>query len=320
MATIPLLSVKGQLYAAYYYGYLTSPWVGGTDNIPAVTLAAEGSGYADVSIPAITISASCGSDYRAELSQSIPAITISADALQETLGNLVANIPAITIIATGIVGTGGSLSLSIPAITLTASAFSGFIGSLDTSIGAISLASSAHWTGSNSAMLTIPAITLEARARAVAAEIIAMVLNTKNFGLTKYTNYDYNSLCVFDGKVIGAKSDGIYELSGTDDDGTAISWKLRTPKINFGQGKLWNVWLSGKLSGDIKMIVETADGEQYEYDAEPVSEFEDGVRIKVGKGINHRDPKHRDKYITIEFQNESDEQITIDKIQGYGMK
>jgi hypothetical protein len=159
--------------------------------------------------------------------------------------------------------------------------------------------------------MAIPSVRLTARARA--ADIVALSLNTKNFGLTKYTNYDYNSLCMFGGKLIGAKRTGIYELEGVDDDGTAIPWKLRTGKIDLKTAKLRHIWLSGIVSGDIKLIVETADGERYEYDAEPVSETEDEIRVKIGKGLSSR-------YVIIELQNESDQTITLDKMQIYGMR
>ena len=137
-------------------------------------------------------------------------------------------------------------------------------------------------------------------------------MNTKNMGLTKYTNFDYNSLCMFNGVVIGATRTGIYELTGTEDNEDMIPWKIRTGKLDLVTHKLRHVWLSGTITGDIKMIIETPDGERYEYDIEPVSETEDEIRVKIGKGLGSR-------YVNIEFQNESVETITLDKIQVYGM-
>jgi len=281
--------------------------------IPAITLVSNCGSRNEFTLPAITLSASCSADYGARLSKAIPAITLSANSFQEGYGYLDGVLPAIILSASGAGEPVSSLSRSIPAIRLTARCFGDMYGSLDKSIGAITLVASSHETGETRVLLTIPAIALTARMQGIAAEIFALALNTKNFGLTKYTDYNYNSLCVFNGKVIGAKSTGIYELAGTDDDGTAIPWKVRSGKIYLNKNKLRYVLLSGKLSGDIKMIVETAEGDRYEYDAEPVSENEDAVRIKIGKGLDSA-------YVTIEFQNESDQVVTIDKIQGYGMK
>jgi hypothetical protein len=236
-----------------------------------------------------------------------------ARSFEETVSSLDCTLPAITLSASGEIMPESSLSGSIPAIRLTAKCFADVYGNLDKSIGAITLEASSHETGENRVLVTIPAIMLTARMQGVASEIFALALNTKNFGLTKYTNYDYNSLCVFNGIVIGAKRGGIYSLSGSDDDGTAIPWKIRSGKIGLGDNKLRNVWLLGKLSGDLKLIVETAEGDRYEYDAEPVSDTEDAVRVKVGRGLDTQ-------YVVIEFQNESDQTVTIDKIQGYGVK
>jgi hypothetical protein len=206
-----------------------------------------------------------------------------------------------------------SLSRHISAITLSAKCFGEIYSSLNKSIGAINLTATSYETALTSVLVSLPAITLDARMQGIAADIIALALNAKNFGLTKYTNYDYNSMCMFNGKPIGLKRTGIYELAGLDDDGTAIPWKIRTGKINLSRSGLRYVWVTGKISGDLKMIVETADGERYEYDVEPVSETEDSVRVKVGKGL-------RSEYVTIEFQNESNETVIIDKIQGYGLR
>jgi hypothetical protein len=105
----------------------------------------------------------------------------------------------------------------------------------------------------------------------------------------------------------------LYELAGSNDDGTLVAQKLRTGKLLLGNNKLRVVHVYGKLSGDFLLVIETAEGDRYEYDVEPVSEYEDVVRVKVGKGI-------RSKYVIMEIQNESDQTITIDKIEGLGMK
>ena len=306
--SLPLLSVVAVLSPMTYVTADLEKSIG------PVSVVAEGGGYIDTEIYAITISATATYNPVARLDVDLPAITLSATALQEQIASLEKTIPGITISASGVISEVASLSRSIPAVVLTASAIQDHIGTLEKAIGAISLAASAYWMGTNSALLTIPAITLSARAQAVLAEIIALVLNTKNFGLSKYTDYNYNSLCMFNGKVIGGKTNGVYELSGTtDNDGAAISWKLKTGELLLHKNKLREVWLSGKMSGDLKMTVETAEEESYEYDVDSVSTNEDSVRIKVGKGLES-------EYVTIEFTDTSGETVEIDKIQGFGMK
>ncbi len=270
-----------------------------------------GGGSASITLPAVKITSAGKANVIGDLSEAIPRINLSATGFVSILGDLAIAIPAIRLSASGLDSPTGSLSKSIPLITLTASGIAGIIGSLSQAIPSATLTASAWWLGGGSTSMALPAVRLTASARA--AEIVTLSLNTKNFGLTKYTNYDYNSLCMFNGKLIGSKRTGIYELEGSDDDGTAIPWKIRTGKVDLKTSKLRYVWLSGTVSGDIKLIVETAEGERYEYDAEPVSESEDEIRVKVGKGLNSR-------YVIIELQNESDETITLDKMQIYGMR
>jgi hypothetical protein len=274
-------------------------------------VAGFGGGVAALTIPAVKLTSAGKANVIGNLAEAIPRIRLSATGYENPYGNLSVAIPAIRLSATGIDSPVGSLSRSIPAVILTASGIAGIIGNLSQAIPMVTLSASAWWTGGANLSMAIPSVRLTARARA--ADIVALSLNTKNFGLTKYTNYDYNSLCMFGGKLIGAKRTGIYELEGVDDDGTAIPWKLRTGKIDLKTAKLRHIWLSGIVSGDIKLIVETADGERYEYDAEPVSETEDEIRVKIGKGLSSR-------YVIIELQNESDQTITLDKMQIYGMR
>jgi len=279
-------------------------------SIPMITLSATGGGYATLTLPSITISFTGQGVIVGNLSKSIGKIEVSAIGYQEGLGSLDSDIPAVTISATGTIHPTGTLEREIPAISLVATMSSDILGSLTKSVGAIILDGNCYWMGSNDGVLTIPAVSLVSSARA--ATIIALCLNTKNFGLTKYTSYDYNSLCIFNGKLIGTKRTGVYELEGTDDDGESISWKIRTPKLDMKTHKMRYAWLSGKASGDIKLVVETPDGTRYEYDAEPVAEDEDEMKIKVGKGIGGR-------YLILELMNEGDQTITLDKWQVYGM-
>jgi predicted transglutaminase-like cysteine proteinase len=287
-------------------------------SIPNIHLSATGHvnpfGNLAKAIPSVELSAHAWISTReGNLQEPIPAIRLTASASYRTdkTGTFDNAIPAIRISSTGFISPTAALNQSIPMVRLTASGIAGIIGNLSQPIPSATLSASAWWLGGANLSMAIPSVRLTSHARA--AEIVALALNTKNFGLTKYTNYDYNSLCMFNGKLIGTKRTGIYELEGADDDGTAIPWKLRTGKVDLKTSKLRHVWLSGTVSGDIKLIVETADGDRYEYDAEPVSESEDEIRVKVGKGLSS-------KYVIIELQNESDQTITLDKMQIYGMR
>lgn len=54
----------------------------------------------------------------------------------------------------------------------------------------------------------------------------AFVLNTHTRALSRYANWPFNSMCNFNGAILGAGPDGIVELTGDDDDGAPIEAEL----------------------------------------------------------------------------------------------
>jgi len=276
----------------------------GDGTIPAITLSASGDAYFKQSIPAITISASGDLDKVGRLDKSIPAIVIEATAAIAGYGSLDSSIPAITCAATGTLSPVASLERQIPAIQLTAAGIAGRVGSLEKSIGAITLAASAYHQVVGTLEKSIPAITLSAVGNST---IIALCLNTYNMALTKYTNFGFNSLCVFKGETLAAKAGGIYKLTGNTDDGEEIPWRLRVGAVDTINNRVTHVWLSGDISDDLTLTAETSDGSQYEYLVQSISEYNDETRVKVGKGL-------RSRYVTLELVPKTDAVLKLAKM------
>jgi hypothetical protein len=115
---------------------------------------------------------------------------------------------------------------------------------------------------------------------------------------------------MFNGKPVGAKADGIYELAGDTDNGENISWAFKTGKLDIDDKlakKVRYAWLSYRPSGDLTLIVDDGENE-YEYDVESYKDIDTGVRVKLGKGI-------RNKYLQLELQNKANETIFLDKLR-----
>jgi hypothetical protein len=140
----------------------------------------------------------------------------------------------------------------------------------------------------------------------------SMVLNLKNNGLTEFLNYSFNSLVAFDGKFFGVNSGGIYELTGTQDVASNISWSIKTPRFDLETDNmkklLRHAWLGYKPSGDIMLTAIMPDGEEYEYLAEAINAVDNGIRIKFGKGIKTR-------YVEFELANIANESLVLDKFR-----
>ena len=86
-------------------------------------------------------------------------------------------------------------------------------------------------------------------------------MNSENFAVSTYSNYDFNSLIEADGQYYGAKTDGIYLLEGLKDETDYITATIRTGKLDFETSNLKNVnqaYIGFTGTGDIvlKVIVD----------------------------------------------------------------
>lgn len=65
-------------------------------------------------------------------------------------------------------------------------------------------------------------------------EYVAWVMNTESAGLSRYTNYPFNSFMVVGGRHYGVTSAGLHRLDGDTDDGAEIRAKLRMGLSDLG--------------------------------------------------------------------------------------
>ena len=134
----------------------------------------------------------------------------------------------------------------------------------------------------------------------------AFALDVAGFALTEYQNYTFNSMANFDGESYGAGPNGIFKLSGEDDNGTDIAWTLRTGFIDgynpsrtqrgglngtqaAQQKRLEEMLLAMRFDGPVKVRVWTDEENYYDYNV--VNYREDVlhvVRAKLGKGLKSR--------------------------------
>jgi hypothetical protein len=272
-------------------------------------ITAEGGGEASLSLPLLTIESTGKADYIASLSRSLPAITVSGRILSEGRAEISVSLPLLTISSTGKQSGISSLSQSIPSLKLTSSAINGYLARLSEELGALTISSSSYWLKGGSISESLPAIRLLS-AGGLSATIVAIVMNTKNLALTEYESFSYNSLCFLDDTPIGAKADGIYELTGTSDNGVNIAWKFKTGKLDIDKERtkrVRDVWISYKPSGELILTVDDGENE-YEYDVESYKQIDNAVRVKLGKGFSNR-------FLQLELENVSGETFNLDHIR-----
>ena len=104
-----------------------------------------------------------------------------------------------------------------------------------------------------------------------------------------YTQYPVESIVEFNGKLVAAFEDGIYELGGTDDDGTAIAASLRWAPSEFGSRqpkRIDSIYINGRIYDQGIDVVLSAD-EDYERVYTSIQHDEmRRVRILPARGIS----------------------------------
>ena len=110
-------------------------------------------------------------------------------------------------------------------------------------------------------------ITFAATLRIDNGEYIAWAINAEGRGLSRYTNYPFNSFACIGGRYFGAAGDGIYSLDGDDDDGVPIHARLRLGLDAMGTRHLKRMpeaFIGYASNGTLLMRVITVDEESGE--------------------------------------------------------
>lgn len=125
-------------------------------------------------------------------------------------------------------------------------------------------------------------------------EYIAWAMNTQSKGLSRYTNYPFNSFGRIGGRYIGCAPDGLHWLEGDSDNGEQINALIRTGLDALGTRKLKRVpeaFIGYSSGGTLVLKVIWTDeqtGERaaafYRLPTRPATSKREG-RFKIGRGI-----------------------------------
>lgn len=98
----------------------------------------------------------------------------------------------------------------------------------------------------------------------MADERLSIATNLKRVASTQYSNFNFNSMCVFNGVALGANEDGIYSLfDADDDDGSEIDAFFELVTTDFGipdTKKIRFTYVSLETSGDLKIKFQVDEG------------------------------------------------------------
>jgi hypothetical protein len=136
-----------------------------------------------------------------------------------------------------------------------------------------------------------PLPTVSGISSSVIANYVAWVLNTENNRATNYTQFPFIALGHMGESPVGATADGIYLLSGDDDNGQAIDSTFKFGMADFRSQLVGvtDVYVGGDIEGDMEIGI-LEDGQDVE-NIYTISERERHVRghhAKLGKGYRAR--------------------------------
>lgn len=139
------------------------------------------------------------------------------------------------------------------------------------------------------------------------------VVNATTFAPSRYENFGFNSFAKVGNKYLGAKSDGVFELTGSTDDGTHIDAAVLTGKMDFGSMQLksmYNAVLGIASDGDMYMRVVHENSPSYTYRINIRDAAMRNARVDIGRGMALR-------YWQIEVYNANGADFDLESMKLY---
>jgi hypothetical protein len=119
--------------------------------------------------------------------------------------------------------------------------------------------------------------------------LVAWAVNTRTGSVSSYLNFSFNSFGYMGNRYYAASKDGLYELTGDDDDSTDIVATIRSGFHQFGGPYLTSLdaaYLGVRGDGNYVLKIITADGQTYTYSVSAQSMRT--AKIKLGRGMSSR--------------------------------
>jgi hypothetical protein len=141
---------------------------------------------------------------------------------------------------------------------------------------------------------------------------LGLCLDTVGVALSQYGSYDFNSLCVFEGKLLAGSDLGLYQCTGeVDADAVDIASIFTFPSTDAGskkQKKIRQVVISGWWAGELKIAVLYDEVSGGYYTIPPTGAMQEQT---VTVHINSED---YGRYIGLSIENVGGADFSIDSI------
>jgi len=142
-----------------------------------------------------------------------------------------------------------------------------------------------------------------------------IAVNLKRIAPTQYRNFDFNSMCVFNGKPIAANTSGIFSLEDAEtDNGTKIASLVELPTSDFGSlisKRFRKLYIGYETSGAIEFSFKCDDGPE---NSQMLSAYKSGQ--KQHRGIVPMSRSDKGTYWMFKIENMSGCDFSLDSITG----
>jgi hypothetical protein len=186
----------------------------------------------------------------------------------------------------------GNLAFDLPGLQFHTHVLTGSVGQLNIVLPGIRFGATGYTVVRGDLSFVLPGLRAEFHSQVpVTAIYKGFALNTKNFAVTEYGEFEFNSLVFFNGQYLGGNENGIYVLGGGKDMGRDIEANIKTGPVDFNRDMVKrpkDIWINNRSSDALKLTIKTDEGTEYEYDMTGRKDYLHEERVKVGRGIKGR--------------------------------
>jgi hypothetical protein len=209
----------------------------------------------------------------------------------------------------------GNIAGAIPLPRWSLTGTTGGIGSIDATVPLLEYAGIMWANGVGTIDVTLPVFTIDQDGTSTPSTLSykAIVLNMKNFGVSEYPDYSFNSIAEFRGQRFGASGTKIYKLGAQLDATEDINMTIGTGNLDMTRPVLMlprDMWLTLRSGKTVRVRVlenEKSDDFIYEYESEDFVENLRNTRVKLGRGLSGQS-------LMFEVDNIDGENIDIERI------
>lgn len=263
--------------------------------LPMLTIEIDLGHDSDLYLPALTIDAVLEPGNYLDTDVTLPPLTVSSQLDSAVLITTTGELPAL--ISSARMEISGEIlsAATLPALQIESTASSGNVANVSILLPVLSSTGILAENGVATLTQTLPSLFSNAQLHnGATAAFNPYVMNTENYTVAQYDNYNFHSVFERAGKYYGVNTVGIYELAGANDNGTAIaaSFKLGFSDMKkAGMKRIPYVYLGYTSDGDVSIDV-SIDGEPAvrQYTVGQISHTS-GIkrgRAKIARGLKSR--------------------------------